>query len=151
MSEVADTSIRGTLVTCINVAITGGQFISCLIAGGLSYVNDGWRFMLGLALVPAMIQFVGFLYMPESPRWLLEQDRKAEALAALISIRSTATLAQKELSDMDEARKLNDSEPSVFPNGMWSFFTTDSATRRALILGCCLQASQQFGGINTVM
>ena len=34
---------RGSLVTCINVAITGGQFVSCLIAGSLSTTQNGWR------------------------------------------------------------------------------------------------------------
>lgn len=151
MSEVADTEIRGTLITCINVAITGGQFISCLIAGGFSYVNDGWRYMLGIALLPALVQFVGFLYMPESPRWLVEHGRREEAYRALLQIGGDENKARAECSNMVNAKHSEASGNSVFKDGMVRFFMRDSPTRRALILGCALQASQQFGGINTIM
>ena len=75
ISEMAEANVRGMLVTCINVAITFGQFAACLVAGALSTTDAGWRYMLGLAAVPAAIQFVGFLYMPESPRHLVQNDK----------------------------------------------------------------------------
>lgn len=150
MSEVADTEIRGSLLTCINVAITFGQFISCLVAGGFSYVPEGWRFMLGLAALPALVQFVGFLYMPESPRWFVEHERRDEALAALVRIRASESEASAELARMEDARNM---EPNAGrqERGGYQQFLHAGPTRRALLLGCSLQAAQQFGGINTIM
>ena len=63
VSEASEPSMRGFLVTCINVAITFGQFFSACIDGAFSNVVDGWRYMLGLAAVPALIQLIGFWYV----------------------------------------------------------------------------------------
>ena len=44
--------------------------------------------MLGLAGIPSLIQFLGFMFMPESPRWLVGKDREFEARnASFASIR----------------------------------------------------------------
>ena len=44
--------------------------------------------MLGLAGIPSVIQFIGFMFMPESPRWLVGKDREFEARnASFASIR----------------------------------------------------------------
>jgi len=43
-----------------------------------------YRFMLGLGGVPSVIMFVGLLFMPESPRWLVfhqKEDKAREVLA----------------------------------------------------------------------
>ncbi|GFY43018.1 proton myo-inositol cotransporter [Trichonephila inaurata madagascariensis] len=68
IAEVAPQESRGLLVTINNCAITSGQLLASLVDGAFSKDHvHGWRYMLGIAAVPAIIQFVGFLFMPESP------------------------------------------------------------------------------------
>lgn len=43
--------------------------------------------MLGLSVVPALVQFAGFFFLPESPRWLLQKGRSQEARRVLSQIR----------------------------------------------------------------
>ena len=57
------------------------------------------RYMFGLAAVPSAIQFVGFLFMPESPRWLAGRGRLQQARAVLSSVHGSA-VAENELEVM---------------------------------------------------
>lgn len=46
------------------------------------------RFMLGLAGIPSVLMFVGLLFMPETPRWLVYHGKKEKAWKVLKKIRS---------------------------------------------------------------
>lgn len=100
-------------MTCINVAITGGQFISCLIAGSLSRTQGGWRYMLGISSIPAVIQFIGFLSIPESPRWLVSKGRTEDAEAALRLMRKNDEDIVAELADLMSIDVDEDGKPRV--------------------------------------
>lgn len=67
LSEVAPIEIRGKLVAFNTFMITFGQLFSVIL---VFLIKPNWRLMLGLAGVPSTIQFIGMLFMPESPRWL---------------------------------------------------------------------------------
>ena len=56
------------MVTANTLMITGGQFIAYAADFGFTYVPGTWRWMLGAAALPAIVQAAGLLWLPESPR-----------------------------------------------------------------------------------
>lgn len=73
ISEVSPHRIRGALVSTNGLLITGGQFLSYLINLAFTKAPGTWRWMLGVAGVPALVQFILMLSLPESPRWLYRE------------------------------------------------------------------------------
>jgi MFS family permease len=73
LAETAQSNNRAYAVAANVLMITAGQLISFLVNYGLSYVSHTWRWMLGVAAVPAIVQLVGLGLLPESPRWLLSK------------------------------------------------------------------------------
>lgn len=58
--------------------------------------------MLGLAGIPSLLQFCGFFFMPESPRWLLGKGRDNKAKSVLEKIRGTTDVTT-EIEDIKAA------------------------------------------------
>lgn len=155
IAEVAPPESRGALVTVNNVFITGGQFIACVVDALLSCVDypRGWRLMLGLGAVPALVQFVGFLFLPESPRWLGAHRGEQAAWQALVAIRGSRRGGVAAKAVQDELRQIMVGVREEASQKQVGFLAACSSPplRRAMYLGCMLQLIQQLSGINTVM
>ncbi|PWA86842.1 myo-inositol transporter 2 [Artemisia annua] len=147
IAEAAPSEIRGGLVSTNVLMITGGQFLSYLVNLGFTQVPGTWRWMLGIAAMPAVLQFCLMLLLPESPRWLYKNRSSSEATAMLSKIYDPDRLKDEldQLSATLEEERISRSSVSyreVFRN---------KEIRLAFVAGAGLQAFQQFSGINTVM
>jgi len=80
LSEFAPARIRGQLMAWTQVCWATGW---CLIAaGGAAFTAGlGWRWILGLGLLPLVTALLAWKLTPESPRYLLAHGRRAEAQA----------------------------------------------------------------------
>ncbi|KAJ4790501.1 Inositol transporter 1 [Rhynchospora pubera] len=148
IAEAAPSEIRGGLVATNVLMITGGQFLSYLVNLAFTEVPGTWRWMLGVAAVPAVVQFCLMVFLPESPRWLYMKDKKSEARVVLEKIYNSDRLEEEidqlaaaAMQDL-ESRKRSVSYMDVFKS---------KEMRLAFFAGAGLQAFQQFTGINTVM
>ncbi|XP_076007864.1 proton myo-inositol cotransporter-like [Genypterus blacodes] len=150
IAEASPPHLRGQLVTVNTLFITAGQFTASIIDGAFSYLrHDGWRYMLGLSVIPAMLQFLGFLFLPESPRWLIQRGLTQKARRVLSQIRGNQNIDEEYDSvknSIEEEEKDSGGDGPV----IWRMLTY-APTRRALLVGCGLQMFQQLSGINTVM
>jgi len=140
ISEVSPVKIRGRLVSINQLALTSGIVISYLVDYALVDIQ-GWRWMFGLAAVPASILAAGMFWLPESPRWLLSQNLTDSARQVLIRIRKTKNVTA-ELEDIQKSLAVQ--------SGGWTDLFTP-LIRPALIVGVVLAVLQQITGINTVI
>jgi MFS family permease len=105
LSDVLPKDKRGRLAswayTCSFVAVPIVGFLALWLnsanPGGIS----GWRYMLGIGGVGAIIVLFMRRGLPESPRWLASVGRKAEARAALEVFAAGSGVAVEPVDDAD--------------------------------------------------
>ncbi|KAJ8774879.1 hypothetical protein K2173_018138 [Erythroxylum novogranatense] len=147
IAEASPSEVRGGLVSTNVLMITGGQFLSYLVNLAFTEVPGTWRWMLGVAGVPAVIQFCLMLFMPESPRWLFMKSDKAKAITVLSKIYDFARLED----EIDHLSSASAEECLKKSNIRYLDVFKSKEIRLAFLAGAGLQAFQQFTGINTVM
>lgn len=150
ISEASPASIRGALVSTNGFLITGGQFLSYLINLAFTKAPGTWRWMLGIAGIPALLQFILMLLLPESPRWLYRNGKEAEAESILRKI-YPADEVGTEIEALKESIEAESKEQGSLESISLTKLLTTKSVRRGLIAGVGLQIFQQFVGINTVM
>mmetsp|Transcript_40584 Transcript_40584/g.116077 ORF Transcript_40584/g.116077 Transcript_40584/m.116077 type:complete len:440 (+) Transcript_40584:2-1321(+) len=144
-SEMAPASMRGALGTLYQLGITFGILIAAYIDMCVVDKKEGWRFVMAIICVPAVLLLVGMIFLPRSPRWLVQVGRRKEALKVLLTIRSEEEAIQEELEIYQENEKAKaDGEPA------WSELL-HGRVFRLLILGVSLQLLQQLVGMNAFM
>ncbi|KAF3455814.1 hypothetical protein FNV43_RR00456 [Rhamnella rubrinervis] len=147
IAEASPSEIRGALVGTNVLMITGGQFISYVVNLAFTEVPGTWRWMLGAAGVPAVIQFCLMLCLPESPRWLFIKNHKSKAISVLSKIYEFPRL-DDEIDYLSS--QLEEEQRKRIDVSYWDVFRRKEI-RLAFLAGAGLQAFQQFTGINTVM
>lgn len=143
LAEIAPAQVRGRLVTLYQLAIVIGilvAFISNYALAGLAAGN--WRWMFGLGALPAFLLCASLLWIPESPRWLVQMDRDKEARSILQRI-SPGDTGDSELVSIRQTISSEDSGSYTELLGQ--------ALRKPLVLTIMLAIIQQITGINTVM
>jgi len=141
IAELAPREHRGTLVTTMQLAITIG-ILAAFCAGALFATHENWRMMFFMGAIPAAIQFIGMIFLPESPRWLIKSGKEKHASTVLLSVRDRASDVKKEIEHIKKNIKVERST--------WRELLHPAA-RRALLIGVGVTVIQQITGINCVL
>jgi MFS transporter, SP family, galactose:H+ symporter len=101
VAESAPTAVRGSLLTVYQLAIVSGIIVGYL-TGYLLAGTHSWRWMLGLAAVPAALLLPLVIRMPDTARWYLLKGRVDDARRALLRVEPTAHV-DEELAEIGRA------------------------------------------------
>lgn len=145
IAEIAPASKRGNLVSWNQFAIIFGMlvvyFVNFTIArqGNEEWLHSfGWRWMFFSETIPGFLFLFLLFFVPESPRWLVMQNKEGKASNILQKINGNET-AKQVLSEIRE---------SVNATGSSKLFAFGSLV---VIIGIVLSIFQQFVGINVVL
>jgi len=87
IAEVAPARYRGRMVSVYQLTIVLGILITTFVNYSLrNFGDDAWRWMFGLGMIPSLLFLIGVLFLPESPRWLVQVNRQDDASKILESI-----------------------------------------------------------------
>ena len=140
IAEISPAKYRGRLVALYQFQIVFGILVAFLSNFLLSeFVGLGWRWMLGIEVIPAFIFLLLVTKVPESPRWLLLRKNEVEKCREILSI-SHPDNVDRILDEIQESREEYSQEnlfsrPYFFP----------------ILLAFLLALFNQMSGINFVI
>lgn len=140
IAEVAPSKHRGKMVTLFQFMVVFG--ITVAYFTGFVF-GEHWRWMFGLGVVPAVILLAGMAWLPESPRWLVAEHRKDDALRVLERIRGSASAARAEVAEIETVAQKE-------PTGSWKDIAKPWI-RPAVIVGAGISMFSQITGNNALI
>jgi sugar porter (SP) family MFS transporter len=146
IAEISPAAVRGRLVALSQLNVVAGilaayfsNYVIAALAGGAA--SNAWRWMLGVPAVPAALFFVLVLRIPESPRWLVKQRRRAEAIEVLAAMgNERPELLAGEIADSLHEETVAGNEP---------FFQRKYA--KPILLAVMVASFNQLAGINALI
>ncbi len=146
IAEIAPTKIRGALVSSFQLMITIGILVSYFSDQALANEADpfSWRWMFYVGVFPAIILFVGMIFLPESPRWLMANKKRDEGIRVLRKVESP-DLVEASIERIDAEIKKEEMQVTKWTELFKPYL------RNALIIAVGIMFVQQFVGINTII
>ncbi|KAJ9299664.1 hypothetical protein DTO271G3_2548 [Paecilomyces variotii] len=154
IAEIAPTKVRGRLIGLNNMSITGGQVVSYAIGAAFANVTHGWRYMAGLAVVPAITLAFLMPFCPESPRHLIYHGKVDQARVVLQKIYKGATDEQVASNVTSIMIACNEAKEVYEGERQWSKIKqmyTNPANLRALLSATGLMVISQLSGFRTLV
>ena len=145
ISEVSPAGNRGSLVSLNQLMIAIGILVSYI--SDYLIANDAnpysWRWMFYVGVFPALVLFIGMIFLPETPRWLIKKGL-AEKGRKILSKVERPELVDKAIRDI-HLDILRESETAGW-RGLFKPWL-----RNPLMIAVGIMFFQQMTGINTII
>ncbi|XP_048368812.1 solute carrier family 2, facilitated glucose transporter member 8 [Sphaerodactylus townsendi] len=139
ISEVAHSKVRGMLGSCVQLMVVTG-ILGAYMAG----MQLEWHWLAVLGSIPPCFMLGIMAFMPETPRYLLRQNKRSEAIAALQFLRGPLVDHEWECSEIEASMG---EQPQKL--GIAEF--KNPAIYKPFLVGVTMMFFQQASGINAIM
>jgi MFS transporter, SP family, galactose:H+ symporter len=150
IAEISPARTRGILVSLFQLLITIGIMVSyfsdsafALPEGAPGYA-ECWRPMFYVGVIPALVMFIGMIFLPETPRWLISKGREEECRIVLMKVEDPL-LIEDVMSRMKEETARNIENRIRWDDILQPWL------RAPLLIAIGIMFVQQFTGINTII
>ncbi|KAL4911187.1 hypothetical protein BDW74DRAFT_172651 [Aspergillus multicolor] len=149
LTEVAYPTHRGKLVSFYLVTWPLGSLIAAWVTYGTFKMDNSdwsWRIPSALQCFFSLIQAILSLFAPESPRWLIYQGRREEALNILTKYHGhgdpDSRLVRFEMAEITATLEME----KVQRLSRWTEWLSTRGNRHRLFLACYIPAMLQWSG-----
>ncbi|CAG2060868.1 unnamed protein product [Timema podura] len=140
VAEIAEYSIRGELSGLMEIMFCAGGLYTYIIGA-----CENYYILTGACLIVPAVCFIIFLWMPESPHYLIATHQRTKAVSSLQWLRG---------KDCDVSEEFNNLEKFVEETTLDKVSMRDllssAVTRKAIFISSGLGAFQQLSGISVV-
>ncbi|WPH02755.1 MFS glucose transporter mfs1 [Acrodontium crateriforme] len=152
-AECADPTVRGKIVGLTQQMVGIGFIVSTWIGFGCHHAPDTssvqWRFPLAFQIIPSVVLLVGLFWLPETPRWLIENMKDHQALQVLHRLHYNGKNADWIEWQFNEIKSAIKAENEIAAKG-WRMMFRASQWRNRLLHGTLVQVFTQLTGINVI-
>ncbi|SCO91365.1 related to sugar transporter [Fusarium oxysporum] len=155
-SEIAPSATRGKLVGSHGTLIVSGYALAAWTGYGCFFASNGtfqWRFTLAAQCLPPLCLLLCTSFMPESPRWLIDQGKFEQALAITRRLHTESSQPNTEddvLAEFAQMRtQIEQDDKFSQTAGKLSIFRVPSMRKR-LLFGCLVMFWSQSTGVLVV-
>ncbi len=143
IAEISPAQKRGQLVLLNQFYVVTAIFLAFAVNYFLAQIFEqgSWRWMIGVEIIPATLFFLLLNFIPESPRWLINQGRHEEALSVFQRIK--AEDPEEEVRIVKSAVE----QEEAIEHG--KLFVREN--RFPVMIAILIAAFNQLAGINAIM
>ena len=153
IAEISPTVARGSLTSFPEIFINLGILLGYVSNYAFSSfpVHTNWRIMLAVGILPSVFIAFALFIIPESPRWLVMQNRVEEARSVLLKTNENQIEVEERLAEIQEAAGISNAE-KYEEKAVWRELLKPSPSlRRMLVTGFGIQCFQQITGIDATV
>lgn len=143
IAEIAPASQRGRLVALYQLAIVTGILLAYFTNYALNDIGENnWRWMFASQTIPSVLFLLMLLLVPETPRWLVGNNKIAQATKILQKIANNINVDA-------EVQQIKNSFGKQEKASVFTLF--DKPYKKVIMAGVLLAIFQQITGINAIL